>query len=91
MPIIFVDPNGMSFQEKLEYLKKTAPKGIEVGRNSSGFFAADGIHAVAYITDDWTKINFWADEAPAWLIDLATNMERKTLVPVQIHIITGQT
>ena len=90
MPIIFVDPDRISLQEKLEYLKSVAPKGIEVGRDGSSFYAQDGVHAAAYITEDWTKINFWADEAPAWLIALATSMERKTLVPVQIHVITGQ-
>jgi hypothetical protein len=90
MPIIFVNPYGTSLQEKLEYLKKVAPKGIEVGRNKSSFFAQDGVHKAAYITEDWTRINFWADEAPAWLIELATDMERKTLVPVQIHVITDK-
>jgi hypothetical protein len=91
MPIIFVNPRGMSLQEKLEYLKKVAPTGIKVSGDGSSFYAADGVHAAAYITKDWTKINFWANEAPVWLIELATSMERKTLVPVQIHIITGQT
>ena len=91
MPIIFVDPHGMSLQGKLEYLKSVAPKGIQVGGDNSSFYAQDGLHPAAYITQDWTKINFWADEAPAWLIELATSMERKTLVPVQIHVITGQT
>ena len=91
MPIIFVNPWGVSLKEKLEYLKKIAPEGIEVGRDNSRFYAQDGVHAAAYITEDWTKINFWADEVPAWLIELATSMEQKTLIPVQIHIITGRT
>jgi hypothetical protein len=91
MPIILVDTHYMSSQEKLEYLKKVVPKGIEVGFNNSSFYAADGVHAAAYISQDWTKINFWANEAPAWLIELATSMERQTLVTVQIHVIPGQT
>jgi hypothetical protein len=90
MPIIFVNPHEMSCQERLEYLKKVAPKGIDVGSNGSYFYAQDGVHAAAFITEDWTKINYWADEAPAWLIELATSMERQTLVPVQIHVLTGQ-
>jgi len=90
MPIIFVNPQGISIQEKLEYLEKVAPEGIKVGRNNSGFYAQDGVHKAAYITEDWTRINFGADEAPAWLIELATSMERATLVQVQIHVITGQ-
>jgi hypothetical protein len=91
MPIIFVNPNGMSSQGKLEYLKKVAPKGIEVGGDDSSFYAQDGVHAAAFIFQDWTQINFWANEAPAWLIDLATSMEKATLVQVKIHVITRQT
>ena len=91
MPIIFVSPQGISFQEKLEYLNKVAPKGIKVGQVNSSFYAMDGVHKAAYITEDWTRINFWADEAPAWLIKLATSMERATLVPVQIHVIPNRT
>lgn len=87
MPIIFVNQQEMSGLEKLDYLKKVTPKGIEVTQGYESFIATDGVHAAALITEDWTRINFWADEAPAWLIELATSMERATLVPVQIYVI----
>jgi hypothetical protein len=91
VPIVFVNPHEMSFEEKLEYLKKVAPNGIEIRGDCPSFYATDRVHTGAYIFEDWSKINFWENEVPAWLIELATSMERKTLIPVQIQLLTPQT
>lgn len=91
MPTINVVPTKFGPGSTLEYLQSVAPEGTKVGLDHSSCLYIQAPEGSGYnaglIFDDLRQINFWAEDVPAWLVEFAISIERRTLKPVQINLI----